>query len=697
MDDDVDRVDEEDDIVEFILRFGNDEQGPGAEELRARALGRLLDDLAALRARLTEPGRPHLRVGADQYATVLQDMDVLSMISDLATVHREISGYDLADSAEVGGPLRQRLVRAVADARRLVDAVEEVSWFAPPEEVAEVRQHVIDAGTQALDLLSALVGMLCAPTPEAARAQQETLDATLCNSRIGENFSGLVDRYPALGSVDTNARIARAFSLSPGEFVDEDGIASTERILAAFASEPEPLLALSQRAGEYLGHLLPADTTLGPGAAGLMLPAIMLAGLDRPLRAHRIARELAGVASRAYDNDSSGFAGLVTRNLDAMPNALAAGQRVLRDIRYIEAGHAVDDDDVASRLITSYRRISEASYRPSAWLALNIMLMAAGTSPSGGDAPMLAELQDRLSGQGLVGGEIATACDRALRNAEAHEQYGVDDTGEFIVDHKLGHRWRVDNLEIAFDQLVGAIYAVEAAIGALLIRDDVEIPIPEWLSHPQVAEMQRGLLRLTLAARGLTVTEFTDDEILVEQEGELTYERCLTGLVMQSRFTDRDPLRIRSTTTGEVFEVDQWAVQEAIDAPPGVADLAAVIPMFSSFLRGGAEPAGAHAACLWLQAAALANGALEGGIDFADSDSLRLLARRIAQIQRFIRKWSPQPEPDLSRNMLEALDQLRQTTLEARAEGDGSVVVMLLEALRTDARAVLESAEQENE
>src|SRR4051794_15440553 len=138
-----------------------------------------------------------------------------------------------------------------------------------------------------------------------------------------------------------------------------------------------------------------------------MLPAIMLAGLDRPLRAHRIARAFAAVASEAYGADAAAFAGLVTQNLDAVPNAVTAGQRVLRDIRYIEAGHAVDDDDVASRLITSYRRISEASYRPSAWLALNVMALSAREPSSQGDAPKLAELQNKLEAPGQTRGAIA--------------------------------------------------------------------------------------------------------------------------------------------------------------------------------------------------------------------------------------------------------------------------------------------------
>lgn len=106
---------------------------------------------------------------------------------------------------------------------------------------------------------------------------------------------------------DIDARIALVIG-KEGPYTDEFGFIHPGRVFGAFAEEEHSYRRLAEKARSYFVHLLPAEIP-DAGAALLILPAVTIASLDRPLLAHRCARETAQLLAAAAAADASRRAG----------------------------------------------------------------------------------------------------------------------------------------------------------------------------------------------------------------------------------------------------------------------------------------------------------------------------------------------------------------------------------------------------
>jgi hypothetical protein len=93
--------------------------------------------------------------------------------------------------------------------------------------------------------------------------------------------------------------------------------------------------------------------------------------------------------------------------------------------------------------------------------------------------------------------------ERDLRNAEAHEEYRVDqDTLEIVYGER---RMTLSELEEGAETLTGALASIEAAVACYGV-DVGRVPKPRWLEggeHPRLVEL---LLRTICAALGVNVS-----------------------------------------------------------------------------------------------------------------------------------------------------------------------------------------------
>lgn len=111
---------------------------------RRAALATLLGRAEKLLSRYDELPEPHIPIAADQYATALVDSRALKRMRVSIRYPRKLSSFDLEDSKQIGGRLREYVRAYVDDLERMFRATEELAWFVPPSlEVARAREAMV--------------------------------------------------------------------------------------------------------------------------------------------------------------------------------------------------------------------------------------------------------------------------------------------------------------------------------------------------------------------------------------------------------------------------------------------------------------------------------------------------------------------------------------------------------------------------
>jgi hypothetical protein len=547
--------------------------------LRAEELLRLYDRLPA----------PHIPIAADQYAAAFVDARVLRRTTASIRSPKQISLLDLNDSVVIGRDLRRLVGRYIETLEALHGAIEELAWFEPPvPEVDRAREAMISTGRYATEIATCVLRILTAPAITDAEPHYQRFDQLLSGYPYADDVDAARQALETLPWGDLDRRV----SLALGADViatDAAGLLDPARVFTAFATDDDPYGPLARAAVRYFGHLTELDAeTVGPEAAALAMPALALASLDRPLVAHRVAREAADLVRRARALDQAAVDALLERTVGEGPRVFAAAKRIHDDVMYLASGSARDADDVVRRVVSTYKTLAESSFRTYAWLVADAQEIIDGSAPAvRSTPPLLGELEDMFAVRDdALSKVLASAAKRSLRNAEAHEDYRFDAKTEQLVVG--GKRIPLSRLDKRVERLIGVALGLDAAFGCLLIEFGHE-GVPEWLPSGQAPFAEELLIRGMLYSRGLELVALEDgDDLKLVVDGETDPAGALPALAAIAAFVRHRNLVLRRAETGDVLvEVERAAFDEFAAADEAVKDLAMFAPFYSAGLLAG--------------------------------------------------------------------------------------------------------------
>lgn len=396
---------------------------------------------------------------------------------------------------------------------------------------------------------------------------------------------------------DVNERVARVLK-RPGSYVDELGLLAPSLVFGAFADHDEPFAVLGRRSHEYFGHLLPRQLPEPLSAALLVIPAVTVAILDRPLVAHRCARLMASLCEQALEVDRDDVQRLVERTSEQASVIFAAAARIDRALRLLAVGEragVVDDIAALDIVMKTLLELSEASFRSVGWLALGLQDIAGGKPLSaGGLPPTLGELEQRLAAcPAELCKELAQSSDSALRNAAGHAQYTWDAEAEEVVDLRTSQRWDLDALTRIVDALLGAVAGTDAGYACFLVGRAIEIPLPTWAEGAGGAFLVELLAQALFAARGFEVCEISPDggRIVLAADTERDLSRLVPVLAGLGAIATATTFCVHRQGDGNALvEVSAHVLSGARDAPAHLRDLALVDVMFDIGISTGGDP-----------------------------------------------------------------------------------------------------------
>lgn len=643
------------------------------EAVRARraALLPLLQDAEAIFASYGAIGEAHVPVASEQYVSTLTDTQVTENARRVIGFPRRSQTFDLNDPQTVGGAVRRAVVSHLDELRALRREIEEFAWFVPPHGLEAVRDGLLTVGRRSTEVAVSVLRMWTSTTySEAQRLEAET-QMLLDDLGPFDLLSETLDAYDHPPPRDLDDRAMAAFG--PGARVTDDlGAIEPARVFAATTSEgEEPFAALARRAGGYFEHLLerPGDE-LAAEKAFLILPAVVLACLDRPLPAHRLARASAQLMGRAWAADATATRERIEQTTAQGARLFASATRMQNDIRYLASGQASDAVEVLDRLVSTYKRLAESGFRTHAALLLDLHDLAAGRTLRAGSMPLLGELEDRIEAGAADDpalAELRGAVRRDLRNAEGHEDYWVDAESLEVV---LPSEERLDlaGLEAAFERLGGTVAGLEAGFGCFVVNVGIELPVPDWLSENRAPLATELLATAALAAYGFDLVEvrWAEDalEVLVDHEQEPDRAALLPPLAgLAVVFSGVQVLRVHSRVEDrELIEVKAAAFADFLEAPDGVKDLAVFVPLQDAARRAGRSDADALGDALAMCVAVLMVVDVPRIAEWGEAGFTDLVAR-LTFIQRRV---VPKPWPR-DRRLRKALDHLTRATAAARA------------------------------
>jgi len=635
-------------------------------DLRRRA-----DDLRRLYDHLPEP---HIPVAADQYAMALADSRIIKRAGIILRSLHRLHELGLNDEREVGSTARRRLARLVTAVEQLYRETEELAWFRPPAvEVMQAREAMVAVGRQVTEAVATLLAALTASSVQGVVAPQQRFQELLYELDWVDHFAAAtqaLEKLPA-GDIDTRVSVALGTEI---DVTDDLGLLDPARVLAAFAGDEDPFTPLARASVGFLSHL----TTTGvddapPESAALALPALGLALLDRPLPAHSLARMVLELLKEAERGDGAATAALFERTSNEGPRIFAAAKRIHDDLRYLAAGYAHDDHDVLARVLGTYKRLAESSFRNYVWLIIDAQSIASGGAVSQGSrAPTLGKLEHRLSAwSDPLSKRLARAADAVLRNAEAHEDFRLDaDTGELVFE---GKRMSLERFEERIERLVAATVALDVAFSCRALDNGSSAAMPEWLAAGEAPYATEILARGILGACGmeLTAVKLMRDDVTLEVEWPNAERvRALAPLCAVAQLfgkSDRLVLQVRGEEA-PLITVETSSFKAFSEADEAVKDLALFAPLYSAGVAGGCSPDELIDDVLALSIALIAAvdvPRLKLALGIGNPAPFVLLERRLAYITGFVRERSPRP-PAKTRKALKALSDARAASFFVR-------------------------------
>jgi hypothetical protein len=652
---------------------------------RQRAFAEPLARTKELLARYDALPEPHISVSPDQYATALSDSRVLGRSRVvLHSLHR-LHEFGFNDKKTIGTTARRRLQRLVALLDEIFRATEELAWFRPPSsEVARARSAMIASARHITLVCTTLLEAVSAQTLEEVVPLQAGFQSLLSGYPFVSEFDAAFEALSDLPPGGIDERVSAAFGVEVS-VTDDLGLLDPARILAAFKTDDEPFKPLAQRAATFLAHLtdIDADTIEADGVA-LALGGLGLAVLDRPLPAHTLARQVVDLLKKAEAVDPAATAALLGRTSDEGPRVFAAAKRIHDDLVYLVGGHARDEGDVVARMVTTYKRLAESSFRNYAWLVADAQRIAEGSSPAT-EPPLLGALEQRFAARDDPASKtLSRAADRLLRNAEAHEDFRIGRDGESII--VAGKRLALSRFEKRLDRLLQATLGLDAAYTCRAYETGAFDTMARWLADGDAPFATELLLRGIFEAYGLELVGIAHEgdgvRFVVEWDAP-DVVRALTPLCAAATlFPTSERLRLDLVDGTSVIAVDTSAFRAFAEADEGVKDIALLEPVFSAGLDAGRDPLDLSEDVLALSIALIAATdvpRLKVALAIGNPDPLALLEKRLAFIIRFTRARTAKASP-LAERALKSLSEARAASVITR-RGDSGAAQRMVAAL----------------
>lgn len=671
------------------------EEVPATEEIgelaqaRISALGGLLEEALGLIASFDELAPGTVPISDDQFAHAMIEGDLFERIGAAANLGRELETLDLNDKRIIGQDLRRLLDARIVATRELLDFCRDLSIFAPAGPAAELRELAIASGRYGARITEAYIRVVTSPTIKEARANEQALDELFGGFPYADRINELTAEAARLAAPDVDSRVALVLGRE-GRYTDDFGFLDPGRVFLAFSEEEQPLAALADKARGYFGHIVGSEPREGSAADPLLLlPAVTLATLDRPLVAHQLVRGvhdlLADASTKAPDEAQQ----LIERTTAQGPLLFAAAARIRQGVLLLAAGEQsglVDEGTVAKSVMDAYQEVAEAVFRTYGWLVRDLAALSAGESyQPESEPPTLGSLEQQLEAStSEIARKLAASSDSALRNAAGHAQYRWDSESEEIHDLRTGQRWALTELDRRFDAMVGAVIGADAGYACFLASGELEAPIPEWLAAGEAPDANQLLAEAMFGAAGFKVVEVADRgaTVIIETPPEVDKPRLMTPVAGMSPIVgDVEALRVLRADGSALVDVAGEAMREALEAREDVKDLAVLGPLLSDAERAGHDPRDALMRVLAVQVAQIVLSAIEAvKAPGAGPQTAFWVAERLGYVIEFARARGSRGNRSMAK-LMQRLGRTRTTAFSA-SRGDAGAAGQLAGQLR---------------
>ncbi|MGH2797721.1 MAG: hypothetical protein ACRDM0_08645, partial [Thermoleophilaceae bacterium] len=637
---------------------------------REKALSPLLAQAEALLLRFDDLPEPHIRVAPDQYGATLSDGRLFKRLRVMLRFPRNLGRFNFDDSAEIGGPIRRETASFIGELEQIYRETEELAWFVPPTpEVPRVRDLLIATGRYGTEIAVTLLRALTSMSLDEVVPLQRRFQELLAGYPYADEFGKAVDTLTAASEPDFDARVAIALGVDV-PVTDDLGLLDPARILAAFAGSDDPFTPLAHASAHFLSHLSKFDPEqVRADGAALALPALALATLDRPLPAHRAARQAAELLREADKLDAAQTAVLLERTVNEGPRIFAAAKRIHDDLVYLARGYAPDDADVVRRLIDTYKGLAESVFRSYAWLIDDAhRIVERQPAATATRAPLLGDLEQRFASRNdPLSRTLTRSIDPILRNAQAHEDHRYDRESEDII-LEGGERLSVAQFEKRAERLVSVAVALDAAFATAVLERSETMGVPQWLVGGEAPFASELLARGILGAYGIDLVTMSDGEtVSFTYAGQpIAPERALPALAaMAQLFARRDYLELRRDgEDAPIIRVETSAFCIFSEADETVKDMALLAPFYSAGVIAGRDEGELLADALALFVALIARidvPRIQLGLAVGDLTPLSQLEARLGFAVGFAREREDALDTD-TRAVVKRLAQARAMT-----------------------------------
>ena len=662
-----------------------------ADTVRARqlALGPAHKRVADLLTQFDHLPSGNIVVSNDQFATAVKDSGVFDVLADLVTLGSKIEQLDANDTSVVGRGLRVLLDGQVDEIESVLTICRELTLFEPQGPALELRTIAWKSGRYGALILDAFLEVLTAPSIPRARAGMERMQNLISSFPYRDRIKELTPAMEAWSIPDIDARASLVLGRE-GRYTDADGFLDPGLVFSTFHEENEPAGRLAAQARCFFSHLfgerISEDTSLD---SALVMPAVALGVLDRPLAAHRIARsvfEELGQAAAGYPEEMQR---LVDRTAAAGGIVFAAAERIQRGFVLLKAGEAAgisDDAYILDAILTSYKDLAEGAFRTYGWLLAEAIALHEGKSPSeDADPSTLGPLEQRLAASGREAGErLARCCDSALRNTVAHSQHHWDAERGEVHDLRTDQRWDLGELESASTAIIDAVVGAEAGYVCFLADSAVELREPEWMAEGAIPAAVELIAAITFGLRGHEVIEVSEggSTIVLAGAGPFDKTRLTAALVgLRATVKSASSIQVRTASNDLLLDVACASLDEVLESKDQFKDLICLAPGFSDWERTSDDRPRGLRTIIAIQIRLVVAGA-ESAVDDPDFGAHTLL--RIADRLGFVFEWGGSRKGQEEDELDSVLSHLRRARAQAFAasRGDQQALGRVIEELQ---------------
>lgn len=631
---------------------------------RARALQGIDSRLDNLIAGFGKLPAGNIVVSNDQFARAVEDATLFSQLAVMTGIGQELEALNANDPKVIGGELRRTMAARVTQVEDLLRSCEDLARFNPRGPAAELRGIAVESGLYGARLTKAFIRILVAETIPAAREAEAEMQALLGGFPYGDRISELLAQMEDWIVPDFDARAALIVG-QPGKYSDAHGFLDLEAVFGAMAG-PDAIEQLAERGRRYFAHLLegepPADIAL---ESLLIVPAIEIGTLDRPLRSHRIAAGLFALLRSAAEVGPREVQELIEQTAAESRLVLEANEQIRRGAQLLAAGEqaGVADQAMAVKVtMDAYKDLSETAFRTFGGLIAQLARIQSRVAPlSTSQPPTLGALETELaSGRELVARQLSAGCDSALRNACAHAQYRWDEASQTVHDMRSDRRWTLEEVQERERLLSEVIAGASAGYSCYLVASRATVGPPQWAAG-EARELSRIISAGILRSKGIDVIDLIDQgRTVVIGDDDPDVQGLMGGLASLSVLLDRnDVIRVtRRSSDDVVAEIEVSAFREWSEAEESYEDLALFAPFFSNAAHAPVPQQG-FAALLAVQI----NQVLRDVLDRSEAgkfDAAAMLRAgdRFGYVVDSARARCPDPDPEV-RRILKAADRCR--------------------------------------